>query len=357
MPLVRALWPPFLLVALALASCSAVLGLADPQLYPAEAGAPEQDATTPVGDASAGKETGSPPTCRADLESDARNCGTCGHDCGRGTCKSGACQPFLLVDLDTESATAVVVDDTYLYVGALDRPLFRVTKADAFVKPSTVMRGVDGLTLGQGGLLYWSTLWKDGGAEISEGVAGGVSNRIAYVGRDGFGSVRSLVATNGFGGSRPVAWIDQGRGHVAVPGPELMAPLVLTPADTGERDSIHLVGDALYWTESGAQQFIGRLKRAETTPKRWDLAPLRPVDFAIAGEEIVFVTSTKISRGRFGINTIDAVEDLGDAEYPPFVQPDGERAIILSRRGLVSCAIAGPSKLLTTLVEGRLENP
>ncbi len=37
-------------------------------------------------------------TCDADLASEPRNCGSCGHDCLRGDCQQGKCQPFMLSD-------------------------------------------------------------------------------------------------------------------------------------------------------------------------------------------------------------------------------------------------------------------
>jgi hypothetical protein len=37
-------------------------------------------------------------TCGADLQSDARNCGACGNDCGAGACGGGICLPFKVVD-------------------------------------------------------------------------------------------------------------------------------------------------------------------------------------------------------------------------------------------------------------------
>jgi hypothetical protein len=36
-------------------------------------------------------------SCSKDLASDARNCGRCGHDCERGACQGGVCQPYALV--------------------------------------------------------------------------------------------------------------------------------------------------------------------------------------------------------------------------------------------------------------------
>jgi hypothetical protein len=48
------------------------------------------------------------------LASDARNCGTCGHDCEGGACVEGACQPFALVS-DLVDPAAIVIDEAAVY--------------------------------------------------------------------------------------------------------------------------------------------------------------------------------------------------------------------------------------------------
>jgi hypothetical protein len=47
------------------------------------------------------------------LQTDPRNCGTCGHDCLGGTCEAGACRPVVLAT--GQSPGTLVVDDTHVY--------------------------------------------------------------------------------------------------------------------------------------------------------------------------------------------------------------------------------------------------
>ncbi len=51
--------------------------------------------TTHVADAPVDTSTGPDSACMGSL-TDSHNCGTCGHDCLKGTCSGGYCQPFLL---------------------------------------------------------------------------------------------------------------------------------------------------------------------------------------------------------------------------------------------------------------------
>jgi hypothetical protein len=51
-----------------------------------------------------------------DLQSDAANCGTCGHDCIGGTCSEGICQPFVLASPPVGSARETYVSGNRVYV-------------------------------------------------------------------------------------------------------------------------------------------------------------------------------------------------------------------------------------------------
>jgi hypothetical protein len=162
---------PASLLAMSLAACGDILGLKDLELYPAEGGADSgedaspdgtsgADTGMPAGDASGdtagndardsetdGTATGDGPTpdsssmdsssadavedtarpadapvdtstgpdgaCSPDLQSDAHNCGTCGHDCIKGTCSGGYCQPFVIGSSVT--AYDMVVSNGTLY--------------------------------------------------------------------------------------------------------------------------------------------------------------------------------------------------------------------------------------------------
>lgn len=52
-------------------------------------------------------------TC-ADLSSDPKNCGACGHDCLGGKCSAGQCQPVAFADVN-DTVSDLAVDDGYLY--------------------------------------------------------------------------------------------------------------------------------------------------------------------------------------------------------------------------------------------------
>ena len=77
----------------------------------------------PIGDAGAFACTGScpssaPTTCAGscvDLETNGKNCASCGHDCGGGSCSAGTCKPALLASLSGIRTAALAVDATTIY--------------------------------------------------------------------------------------------------------------------------------------------------------------------------------------------------------------------------------------------------
>jgi hypothetical protein len=112
-----------------LAACSAIIGTRD-LTYEAES-----DAGTSLGDAS-GKDVASPEDASKDvtvtpdedvatppldggcsganLQTDPKNCGTCGHDCLGGACMAGVCQAFAIVPAQF-GAAEMAVDATHVY--------------------------------------------------------------------------------------------------------------------------------------------------------------------------------------------------------------------------------------------------
>jgi cysteine-rich repeat protein len=56
--------------------------------------------------------------CEAAVTTDPLNCGTCGHDCGGGTCITGKCQPVQLADLPESTTARIVYAGGKLAVGA-----------------------------------------------------------------------------------------------------------------------------------------------------------------------------------------------------------------------------------------------
>ncbi len=60
-------------------------------------------------------DSGPPPTCAgANLQQDAKNCGSCGHDCGPGACVAGVCQAWTLVPAQP-AAAAIAIDTTSVF--------------------------------------------------------------------------------------------------------------------------------------------------------------------------------------------------------------------------------------------------
>lgn len=328
---------------LALGACKAVLGLGDPELLTEDT---DGGSTAPTNEAGTPSKVDA--SCKADLSNDPRNCGRCGHDCGRGTCSARQCQPFVLTKLPSY-ARHIANDETSLYVAQWgESPVVRVTKAsgkDVTTLPLTA--GVAALAV-DGPVLYWSTYWSSdaGGAYVSvcdlPNCNGSVATRLAHVGSELFGTVKALVGVNGFGGDTAVAWIDVGRGEVAVPGPTSADSKQLATAKTGEVDNIHVVVDTLYWSETGGK-LIGSLKRGETVPKRFDIAPYDVADFAIVGDSILFIRSKSgakgaLSRGAIGTTTIDGITDVAEIGNPEQLLVDNDSLFVLADDALRTCS-------------------
>jgi hypothetical protein len=79
-----------------------------------DAGAPLPDAngacTFPLADCNTSATDG----CESNLNTDALDCGTCGHDCLGGSCMGGVCQPVLLAS-SILRVTGFALDDSYIY--------------------------------------------------------------------------------------------------------------------------------------------------------------------------------------------------------------------------------------------------
>lgn len=84
-------------VALLLFSCRGILGLGDPEPYDSDASSPNGPfGETPVITADAA-------ACgNANLVTDPKHCGRCGHDCRGGRCERGSCLPTVMTTSDTE---------------------------------------------------------------------------------------------------------------------------------------------------------------------------------------------------------------------------------------------------------------
>ncbi len=113
-------------VAITLTGCTAVLGVNDVFYDPnapqggtssGSSGGPDGATTTPDGatttpDGATTTPDGAP--CTADTQSDAENCGRCGHDCGGGSCTQGKCEAVTVADVARPAGLAT--DGTFLYV-------------------------------------------------------------------------------------------------------------------------------------------------------------------------------------------------------------------------------------------------
>src|SRR5688572_23931949 len=101
------------------AACTSLIGVPDLYLDPnaisgsgSEGGAGSETGTTdgpPVGEAGADVVV----QCNADLKTDTKNCGACGHDCTDGVCTDGLC----ILAQDMASPGAMTVRGSSVYVG------------------------------------------------------------------------------------------------------------------------------------------------------------------------------------------------------------------------------------------------
>ena len=146
-----------------LLACSAILGLDATTVvagYLRDASA--SDATSDVTDASdaalfdADAEAG--PTCNADLTTDVKNCGSCGHDCLGGACVATKCQPVVLINDAKYEPTGLAVDDTSVFfMDGKTQSIFRIAK-DGDGGLGTVVANEPNLfdMIAGGGYLYFS---------------------------------------------------------------------------------------------------------------------------------------------------------------------------------------------------------
>jgi hypothetical protein len=126
-----------------------------------DTGAVGQDSGGTLKDGSSdvvGAETG----CAADVMTDSANCGSCGHSCLGGMCKSGQCQPITLAT--TSGAIGIAIDTTYVYFANTQSGtsgIYKVSKSSTGpATPSPVETGngyvnVQGLAA-DGTYVYWT---------------------------------------------------------------------------------------------------------------------------------------------------------------------------------------------------------
>lgn len=116
-----------------LTACTSIIGVRDLSYDPnagetgGEAGADGQPppGVPPPGGGDGGG--GDSATCVADLQTDAKNCGACGHDCIGGACANGQCKPVAFFTTDSPryvqaNATEIIfTDDKLDAVRAIDK--------------------------------------------------------------------------------------------------------------------------------------------------------------------------------------------------------------------------------------------
>jgi hypothetical protein len=201
-----------LLGASALVGCASILGAPDLTYDPnATAGSDGGGASSGGADGSSGGVDGSSggadgAGCAADVNTDGKNCGRCGHDCLGGTCTAGACDPVTLAqalnqpggialdDANVYFATAVstagatyssplgvAVDGTTLYIAAYAGSLGGIftcslASCDATLKRLTAT-AYDRFVEVANSSIYFTTesdvrrMQPDGGAEVAIGSA------------------------------------------------------------------------------------------------------------------------------------------------------------------------------------------
>jgi len=91
-------------------------------------------------------------TC-VDRTTDAKNCGSCGHDCLGGTCELGTCLPFQLAN-GQGHLTAIMLDASHVYWGGVGI-VGQTDKSTVGAMKTIAMSSADSLGIG-GGRIYWA---------------------------------------------------------------------------------------------------------------------------------------------------------------------------------------------------------
>ncbi len=144
--------------------CNAVIG--DRDIFLSESEATESNVTS-QGDGGIAKDAtpdlgplppapDPEPTCRADLKTDAKNCGRCGHDCLGAPCNVGVCAPTTLAT-GLENPANISLSATHVYVTTYgDERVLEIPKNGGatreLAKAQTNVWGV----LASGTTLYWA---------------------------------------------------------------------------------------------------------------------------------------------------------------------------------------------------------
>jgi hypothetical protein len=249
---------PLLALTFVLAACGALISIPDATLITDTTGRPDgslpqADATT-QGDAS--KDDGAIPTCTADLTMDVNNCGACGHDCSKGTCKAGVCTLVKVGKLTGPYGLLVKKGQVYVAEGAgaisscategCDDPTEVVT---GYLKADLEPIGI----VGDDTFMYWSNVYDGTGgpgkAIVRTPYAGGTSTALTARG----GTKPSFEPTALALGMSTLLFgnTDQGPKFIGNPGASPV-PAQLTTATPGiDSDYVVAHGAGMYWSDNG----------------------------------------------------------------------------------------------------------
>jgi hypothetical protein len=183
----------------------------------------------------------------ANLRSDAKNCGACGHDCLGGECRNGSCQPFRITGSAISAVNVAVTADSAFVVdyGGGGR-LLKISKSDGAIVP-LAGGGVAGVAV-SGGRVFWTAAPTFGGSD----------GKVIGAGFDGTNLVEiasgqttpGAIAADGTG----VYWLNAGPD--ATSGVVMAAPAGRTPAPvaSGQARPASIATDAgnVYWFNVGA---------------------------------------------------------------------------------------------------------
>jgi hypothetical protein len=316
---------PASLLALSLAACSDILGLKDLELYPAEGGADSGEDASPDGtsgsdtgttgtdasgdapgndardsesndttggdgpatdssdmdsssidstaadvvedtahpaDAPVDTSAGSDGACSPDLQTDAHNCGACGHDCLKGTCDNGYCQAFAIGSSVT--AYDMVVSSGTLYWVDQASTVWTCTITGNACSPHSFainQSSPERITLGgsANGTVFWTNFGSGGAADgsiVSLPLAGGTPSTVV----SGRWTPQGIAADDTY-----VFWAESSQNQL------LRRPLgggtttTLSTGTSSDPTAVAVGAGTVYWTDSELNNMGSVLMSPENT--------------------------------------------------------------------------------------------
>lgn len=201
--------------------------------------------------------------CNAIFDTDPKNCGRCGHDCGGGDCKGGVCQPGKLAD-SLGIPLGIVVDDKNVFVAEYDtNRIISFDKSKVPGKCSSISSLVSCVFADQPGTLrpyamaidadnvYWSNAASGDPGEIRAcprtGCGGGGPRLVATLVTDAY--TTDIKVANGF-----LYWAENQGSAIRRALPDGGAKLTLLASSS--YSPLHLAVDdtSVFFTEDGNNQ-------------------------------------------------------------------------------------------------------